>query len=324
MKSGLHRGCAWRSVRPAAEFARLVARRVVKAEEVEAEEEASALPQPPPDPDCMSDHFTSEAMAHNSLPEIRKACRRFPNSRRAGTFPNYNPKITIVSFSTRYYPTGAANAANDEPKAGTVVDRVLDPEPLLHGTSPPTPPPAATFADSPLASVERSAAPWTNRIPPPLIVPFNAPVSVRILWPACRRGLRAPLQQMLGLLELGPRAYEQEGPGVLYIQFRPSQFKVGHTDWLPRRLDQYRECQRFGHQVETWVCCPTPIGSSQRVAHLLLNSLGAKAPSSPCPGCGIKHREFYWYSRIGGRRTILRIVRLAIWLTGGTFCWMEV
>ncbi|KAJ7771911.1 hypothetical protein B0H14DRAFT_3509042 [Mycena olivaceomarginata] len=134
------------------------------------------------------------------------------------------------------------------------------------------------------------------------------------------RGLRAPLQQMLGLLELGPRAYEQEGPGVLYIQFRPSQFKVGHTDWLPRRLDQYRECQRFGHQVETWVCCPTPNRKlSERVAHLLLNSLGVKAHSSPCPGCGIKHREFYWYSRIGGRRTILRIVRLAIWLTGGTF-----
>ncbi|KAJ7833262.1 hypothetical protein B0H14DRAFT_2591617 [Mycena olivaceomarginata] len=137
-----------------------------------------------------------------------------------------------------------------------------------------------------------------------------------------RRGLRAPLQQMLGLLELGPRAYEQEGPGVLYIQFRPGQFKVGHTDWLPCRLDQYRECQRFRHQVETWVCCLTPNRKlSEQVVHLLLNSLGAKAPSSPCPRCGIKHREFYWYSRIGGRRTILRIVRLAIWLTGGTFCW---
>jgi hypothetical protein len=63
---------------------------------------------------------------------------------------------------------------------------------------------------------------------------------------------------MLGLMELGPRAYEQEGPGVLYIQFRPAQFKVGHTDCLPRRLEQYRVCQRFGHQIETWVCCPTP------------------------------------------------------------------
>ncbi|KAJ7340895.1 hypothetical protein DFH08DRAFT_963738 [Mycena albidolilacea] len=72
------------------------------------------------------------------------------------------------------------------------------------------------------------------------------------------RGLCAPLQQMLGLMELGPRAYEQEGPGVLYIQFRSAQFKVGHTDCLPRRLEQYRVCQRFGHQIETWVCCPMP------------------------------------------------------------------
>ncbi|KAJ7782183.1 hypothetical protein B0H14DRAFT_3893890 [Mycena olivaceomarginata] len=139
------------------------------------------------------------------------------------------------------------------------------------------------------------------------------------------RGLRAPLQQMLGLMELGPRANEQEGPGVLYIQFCSAQFKVGHTDCLPHRLEQYRVCQRFGHQIETWVCCPTPNRKlSERVTHLLLNSLGAKAPSSPCPGCGIKHRKFYWYSRVGGRRTILRIVRLAIWLTGGTFGWMEV
>ncbi|KAJ7837756.1 hypothetical protein B0H14DRAFT_3141283 [Mycena olivaceomarginata] len=178
----------------------------------------------------------------------------------------------------------------------------------------------ATFADSPLASVERWAAPWTMRTPLPLIAPFNVPVSARILWPACRRGLRAPLQQMLGLMELGPRVYEQEGPGILCIQFRPGQVKVGHTDCLPRRLDQYRVCQRFGHQIETWVCCPTPNRKlSERVTHLLLNSLGTKAPSSPCPGCGIKHRKFYWYSRVGGRRTILHIVRLAIWLTGGTF-----
>ncbi|KAJ7253036.1 argonaute-like protein [Mycena haematopus] len=53
------------------------------------------------------------------LPEIRKACRKFPN---------YNPTISIVicgkRHHTRFYPTEAANAANDgNPKAGTVVDR---------------------------------------------------------------------------------------------------------------------------------------------------------------------------------------------------------
>ncbi|KAJ7357917.1 hypothetical protein DFH08DRAFT_801796 [Mycena albidolilacea] len=132
--------------------------------------------------------------------------------------------------------------------------------------------------------------------------------------------LRTLLQQMLGLMELGPHVYEQEGPGILYIQFCSAQFKVGHTDCLPYRLEQYCVCQRFGHQIETWVCCPMPNRKlSERVTHLLLNSLGAKAPFSPCPGCGIKHCKFYWYSRVGSRRTILRIVRLAIWLTGGTF-----
>ncbi|KAJ7884564.1 hypothetical protein B0H14DRAFT_3128356 [Mycena olivaceomarginata] len=49
----------------------------------------------------------------------------------------------------------------------------------------------------------------------------------------------ARMSQMLSLMELGPRAYEQEGPGVLYIQFRSAQFKVGHTDCLPRRLEEY-------------------------------------------------------------------------------------
>ncbi|KAF8208188.1 argonaute-like protein [Mycena galopus ATCC 62051] len=54
------------------------------------------------------------------LPEIRRACMKFG--------PNYRPKITIVicgkRHHTRFYPTEAANAANDgNPKAGTVVDR---------------------------------------------------------------------------------------------------------------------------------------------------------------------------------------------------------
>ncbi|KAJ7130276.1 argonaute-like protein [Mycena epipterygia] len=53
------------------------------------------------------------------MPAIRAAFRRFPQ---------YNPKLTIVicgkRHHTRFYPTEAANAANDgNPKAGTVVDR---------------------------------------------------------------------------------------------------------------------------------------------------------------------------------------------------------
>ncbi|KAJ7691987.1 hypothetical protein B0H17DRAFT_1200823 [Mycena rosella] len=136
------------------------------------------------------------------------------------------------------------------------------------------------------------------------------------------RALCRPFEQVLALLQLGSAvAYQNEGLGVLYLQTRPgpngTEFKFGHTNDLDRRLAQYRVC---GNTIRTWAYFPTPNRMiAERVIFLLFLMLGAKAPSRPCPGCDVGHREFLNLSAAGGWASVLAVVQLGIVITGGVY-----
>ncbi|KAJ7840696.1 hypothetical protein B0H14DRAFT_3695459, partial [Mycena olivaceomarginata] len=134
--------------------------------------------------------------------------------------------------------------------------RLLDPEPLRSWHNRPRRRPPPRYIRRLPACLRRALGGALDQPNPPAVdrAVQRARLSANPL--ARIRGLRAPLQQMLGLLELGPRAYEQEGPGVLLHPIPPQPIQSRPHRLAPRRLDQYRECQRFGHQVETWVVLP--------------------------------------------------------------------
>ncbi|KAJ7840697.1 hypothetical protein B0H14DRAFT_3457901 [Mycena olivaceomarginata] len=107
MKSGLHRGCAWRSVRPAAEFARLVVVAMVEVATVEAEEaETGTKVRLLFYPSCLvrpryhnpryhnhliqTAHFTSEPMAQFSP--------RKPHPHSIDLLRNHNPNTPLGPF----------------------------------------------------------------------------------------------------------------------------------------------------------------------------------------------------------------------------------
>ncbi|KAJ6559587.1 hypothetical protein B0H19DRAFT_1260298 [Mycena capillaripes] len=48
------------------------------------------------------------------------------------------------------------------------------------------------------------------------------------------------------------------------------------------------------------------------LVHLTLRALGATIASYPCPGCGVRHREFYSYSAAGGIEGLCSIIEF--WL----------
>ncbi|KAJ6545753.1 hypothetical protein B0H19DRAFT_1076013 [Mycena capillaripes] len=50
----------------------------------------------------------------------------------------------------------------------------------------------------------------------------------------------------------------------------------------------------------------------ERLVHLTLRALGAAIAPYPCPGCGVKHREFYLYSAAGGVEGLCSIIEF--WL----------
>ncbi|KAJ7663571.1 hypothetical protein B0H17DRAFT_1143980 [Mycena rosella] len=123
----------------------------------------------------------------------------------------------------------------------------------------------------------------------------------------CSRVLRCPFEQVLALLQLGPAdAYQNEGPGVLYLQTQPgpngTEFKLGHTNNLDRRLAQYRVC---GNTILTSAYFPTPNRMiAERVIFLLFHMLGAKPLVDHAPG---------------GWALVLAVVQLGIVITGGVF-----
>ncbi|KAJ7699266.1 hypothetical protein B0H17DRAFT_1129336 [Mycena rosella] len=92
--------------------------------------------------------------------------------------------------------------------------------------------------------------------------------------------LRSPLDQIRALLLLGASAYCNEGPGVVYAQTRPNEFKFGHTSDIHCRLREYSACQRNGHRLRTRAYSPTPNRMlTERVVHLILNALQILPPT---------------------------------------------
>ncbi|KAJ7661436.1 hypothetical protein DFH06DRAFT_1129534 [Mycena polygramma] len=78
--------------------------------------------------------------------------------------------------------------------------------------------------------------------------------------------------------------------------------KTGYAVDIQNRQEQYRD---VCNGVE-FVC----IG--ERLVHLTLRARGGTIKPYPCPGCGVKHREFYLYSAAGGIDGICEIIEF--WL----------
>ena len=56
----------------------------------------------------------------------------------------------------------------------------------------------------------------------------------------------------------------------------------------------------------------------ERLVHLTLRAMEAEVPRRQriCVGCGVKHREFFLLSKVGGTARLLRVIELWLALTG--------
>ncbi|KAJ6571012.1 hypothetical protein DFH09DRAFT_1313022 [Mycena vulgaris] len=157
--------------------------------------------------------------------------------------------------------------------------------------------------------------PHPLRLPPP---PSSLPM------PPARRNAqldcirRLPLAaQALAIADVGPTAYRREGPGVLYSATRTlpggaAVLKLGHTSNFRRRRAQYNNCAAPGSPIAWHFTYAVPDRlTAERLAHLLLEELGAKIPPAPCPGLRRlhSHREWFDLNAIGGLPGFERVLR---------------
>ncbi|KAJ6448055.1 hypothetical protein C8R45DRAFT_1115515 [Mycena sanguinolenta] len=139
----------------------------------------------------------------------------------------------------------------------------------------------------------------------------------------CRR-LAHPVDQQMALLALD-HLYADDGPGELYVQGRRNpngrlEFKVGETSSMPCRYGEYSRCTKNGHTLEWEFHCQVPYRKlAERLIHLSFGALGGVLVRYPCPGCYVRHREFYSLDNIGDLDAVVRIMSFWIVAIGGTF-----
>ncbi|KAJ7627757.1 hypothetical protein DFH06DRAFT_1338933 [Mycena polygramma] len=129
----------------------------------------------------------------------------------------------------------------------------------------------------------------------------------------------------------------QDGPGSLYLVleyddsdldelnthhisedefFRRSNVKVGETQHLQRRQQQYRRCDR-GSRSHRWLLefsVPNRL-LGERVIHLAFDAFGAVRPRRRC-FCRRLHREYRRFSSLGSWQRILHIIHFSLLITG--------
>ncbi|KAJ7023941.1 hypothetical protein C8F04DRAFT_1192909 [Mycena alexandri] len=88
--------------------------------------------------------------------------------------------------------------------------------------------------------------------------------------------------------------------------------KSGYSlDSRHRQLD-YRDTCRGVKFLWMYKYTSDNIKHLERLVHLSLRALGAQIPTFPCPGCGVKHREFYSVGAAGGIDGLCAIIEF--WL----------
>ncbi|KAJ7845310.1 hypothetical protein B0H13DRAFT_1908455 [Mycena leptocephala] len=133
------------------------------------------------------------------------------------------------------------------------------------------------------------------------------------------------------------RLYKLEGRGKIYVttcvsnadvdKYRDGtltgddllaklQFKIGHTSSLKRRCRQYRKCEKGQTHIWLWTYDAAQRYLAERLIHLRLFGGDVHAVPQNCPGCGVKHREFFCPASVGGLRGLDRIVTDVLGLLG--------
>ncbi|KAJ7832407.1 hypothetical protein B0H14DRAFT_2592073 [Mycena olivaceomarginata] len=94
------------------------------------------------------------------------------------------------------------------------------------------------------------------------------------------------------------------------------QFKVGHTSSLTRRCHQYRKCEKGQTHIWLWSYDAAERYLAEHLIHLRLFGRKAHAVPQICPGCGVKHREFFCLAFVGGLRGLDKLVKEVLGLLG--------
>ncbi|KAF8183522.1 hypothetical protein K438DRAFT_1974993 [Mycena galopus ATCC 62051] len=141
--------------------------------------------------------------------------------------------------------------------------------------------------------------------------------------------IRNPIDQALAHIA-HPRY--KDFPGDLYIVCRiirvldPSlqiyvdalEIKSGFSiDTLRRQFEYHHTCRNVEF-LWFYRYKSDSVKLLERLVHLTLRALGATIDRYSCPGCGIKHREFYSYLAAGGIEGLCAIIEFWLGVLGQT------
>ncbi|KAJ7772341.1 hypothetical protein B0H16DRAFT_1451420 [Mycena metata] len=128
---------------------------------------------------------------------------------------------------------------------------------------------------------------------------------------------------------LARHAYKREGEGNLYVTARIDEkiqqdyeaeripletfldqleVKLGHTKAMKARQRQYKKCAKKQHLIWHHYYRADRRMLAERMIQLTLDALGAQRAIRACPGCGVRHREYYSFRSIGSYERLHRII----------------
>ncbi|KAJ7716666.1 hypothetical protein DFH07DRAFT_785353 [Mycena maculata] len=156
-------------------------------------------------------------------------------------------------------------------------------------------------------------------------------ITARSIHVLCR-----PANPKTNTVELPP-PYEKEGPGMVYINWRADwdvvcslfageicptdallelEVKVGFTDDIRRRIREYQKCENgvmIGWVVGFMVEKRKHV---ERITHNCLAEMDIEPCIYRCPGCGVRHEEYYPFWRLGGFQVLEDVIRLSAAMAG--------
>ncbi|KAJ6448062.1 hypothetical protein C8R45DRAFT_1115524 [Mycena sanguinolenta] len=88
--------------------------------------------------------------------------------------------------------------------------------------------------------------------------------------------------------------------------------KYGHTNLLKRRRQQYSACDDGQTIVWAWSYRVPHRYIAEKTIHLAVELAGGQRRVVECPGCGIRHCEYFTFASIGGLDELDRIVKDAL------------
>ncbi|KAJ7776869.1 hypothetical protein DFH07DRAFT_951482 [Mycena maculata] len=94
--------------------------------------------------------------------------------------------------------------------------------------------------------------------------------------------------------------------------------KVGHTSSYRTRRRAYRKCER-GIAI-VWGCAFVARQRilAENITHRILRAMGVEPLIYPCPGCAVRHHEYFPLLQVGGLVGMERVILAAIRATGQT------